>query len=67
MASRWHRLRRCRVWGRGTEPGALDGVDAIVQDVASRAQPGDVVLVMSNGDFGNIWQKLLDSLARVDR
>jgi UDP-N-acetylmuramate-alanine ligase len=31
--------------------------------VAESARPGDVVLVMSNGDFEGIWQKLLDALA----
>ena len=24
--------------------------------------PGDLVLVMSNGDFGNIWERLLEAL-----
>lgn len=41
--------------------GDLD-VDQIVVEVASRANKGDVLLVMSNGGFGNIHQKLLERL-----
>ena len=33
-----------------------------VEHIANRHQPGDVVLVMSNGSFGNIWEKLLGAL-----
>jgi UDP-N-acetylmuramate: L-alanyl-gamma-D-glutamyl-meso-diaminopimelate ligase len=39
-------------------------VDEMVEDVAARARPGDVVLAMSNGAFGGIWNKLLDRLGR---
>jgi len=38
-------------------------LDALVAAVVARAQPGDHVLVMSNGGFGGIHQKLLDALA----
>jgi UDP-N-acetylmuramate: L-alanyl-gamma-D-glutamyl-meso-diaminopimelate ligase len=31
--------------------------------VAAEARPGDVAVVMSNGDFGGVWGKLLDALA----
>jgi UDP-N-acetylmuramate: L-alanyl-gamma-D-glutamyl-meso-diaminopimelate ligase len=40
----------------------LKDADAIVQDLAPRLTKGDVVLVMSNGGFGGIHQKLLDAL-----
>lgn len=40
----------------------FDGVDSIVKNVTTRAKPGDVVLVMSNGGFDGIYQKLLTSL-----
>lgn len=40
----------------------LDGVDAIVAHVKSKAQSGDVVAVLSNGGFGGIHQKLLTAL-----
>ncbi|HEX2168553.1 MAG TPA: Mur ligase family protein, partial [Longimicrobiales bacterium] len=38
-------------------------VDAIVAHVASSAQAGDIVLIMSNGGFGGIHDKLLSALA----
>lgn len=37
-------------------------IDALVAMVAKAAQPGDTILVMSNGGFGGIHQKLLDKL-----
>jgi UDP-N-acetylmuramate: L-alanyl-gamma-D-glutamyl-meso-diaminopimelate ligase len=47
---------------RGLAAEAIDGVDRIVERLASTCRPGDVVLVMSNGAFGNIWDKLLTVL-----
>ena len=38
--------------------------DAFVQSILSNAKSGDHILVMSNGGFGGIHQKLLDGLAR---
>ncbi|MCK5383234.1 MAG: UDP-N-acetylmuramate:L-alanyl-gamma-D-glutamyl-meso-diaminopimelate ligase, partial [Gammaproteobacteria bacterium] len=40
-----------------------DSVDAIVAGVVRAARSGDHILVMSNGGFGGIHQKLLDGLA----
>jgi UDP-N-acetylmuramate: L-alanyl-gamma-D-glutamyl-meso-diaminopimelate ligase len=37
-------------------------LDALVADVTAQARPGDRLLVMSNGDFGGVHQKLLDAL-----
>ncbi len=37
-------------------------VDDIVSEVAAITQPGDQVLIMSNGGFGNIHQKLIDRI-----
>jgi len=48
---------------RAVEAAAIDGVPAIVDHVATHARSGDVVLVMSNGDFGGLWTKLLERLA----
>jgi UDP-N-acetylmuramate: L-alanyl-gamma-D-glutamyl-meso-diaminopimelate ligase len=48
---------------RGVEAVAIDGVEGIVDDLARDSRPGDVVLVMSNGDFGGVWEKLLARLA----
>ena len=49
---------------RGVDAVVQEDVGALVGEIASRARPGDVVLVMSNGDFGGIWGKLLERLAR---
>ncbi len=38
-------------------------LDRLVARIASAAQPGDQVLVMSNGGFGGIHEKLLTALA----
>jgi UDP-N-acetylmuramate: L-alanyl-gamma-D-glutamyl-meso-diaminopimelate ligase len=47
---------------RGRDAAALEGVPAIVDHLAAASAPGDVVLVMSNGDFGGLWGKLLERL-----
>ncbi|WP_150152373.1 UDP-N-acetylmuramate:L-alanyl-gamma-D-glutamyl-meso-diaminopimelate ligase [Enterobacter bugandensis] len=39
-------------------------VDVLAEMVVKAAQPGDHILVMSNGGFGGIHQKLLDGLAK---
>ncbi len=39
-------------------------VDTLAEMVVKTAQPGDHILVMSNGGFGGIHQKLLDGLAK---
>jgi len=41
-----------------------DDLDALVEAVAAAARPGDHVLVMSNGGFGGIHEKLLARLAK---
>ena len=42
---------------------SFDQLDYLVQAVVQAAQPGDHILVMSNGGFGGVHQKLLDALA----
>jgi UDP-N-acetylmuramate: L-alanyl-gamma-D-glutamyl-meso-diaminopimelate ligase len=39
-------------------------VDALVEGLSAQAQPGDHVLVMSNGGFGGLHEKLLAELPR---
>jgi UDP-N-acetylmuramate: L-alanyl-gamma-D-glutamyl-meso-diaminopimelate ligase len=41
--------------------------ETLVEAIAREARSGDHVLVMSNGGFGGIHQKLLDRLAAADR
>lgn len=47
----------------GARAACHDDLAALVAEVATQAQPGDHVLVMSNGSFGGVHQKLLDALA----
>lgn len=47
---------------RGRDAHVFDGPDAIVAFLSARLEPGAVVLIMSNGGFGGIHQKLLDAL-----
>jgi UDP-N-acetylmuramate: L-alanyl-gamma-D-glutamyl-meso-diaminopimelate ligase len=49
----------------GAEAMALDGVDAIVDHLVRVHAPGDVVITLSNGAFGGIWERLLDRLGAV--
>ncbi len=51
---------------RGVPALCLSDVDEIVSAVVAQSGAGDVVLCMSNGSFGNIWQRLLAALAGPD-
>ena len=52
-----------QVIARAPVPSRLfDSVDAIVNAVAAEHQPGDSVVVMSNGGFGGVHQKLMEAL-----
>jgi UDP-N-acetylmuramate: L-alanyl-gamma-D-glutamyl-meso-diaminopimelate ligase len=46
----------------GVTADYIPEVDRIVEKVSADARPGDVVLVMSNGGFGGIHEKLLAAL-----
>ena len=46
----------------GVDAIAFPGVEAIVEHLGKDPREGDVVLIMSNGAFGNIWEKLLAEL-----
>jgi len=52
------KLRSC-----GTPAEALADAPAIVAALASRLEPGDVVAIMSNGGFGNIYRLLPQAIA----
>jgi len=49
--------------GRGVDARTLPTADAIVSRLSDEATAGDVVLIMSNGGFGGIYQKLPAVLA----
>jgi len=48
----------------GARARCLPELPALVEAIAGEARDGDHVLVMSNGGFGGIHQRLLDALAR---
>ena len=55
-------IRELSASGKGAKE--LKDADAIVKDLSPRLRERDVVLIMSNGGFGGIHEKLLDALAR---
>ncbi len=48
----------------GKEAFSIEGADAIVEHLTPQLRPDDVVVVMSNGGFGGIHEKLLAALAK---
>jgi UDP-N-acetylmuramate: L-alanyl-gamma-D-glutamyl-meso-diaminopimelate ligase len=46
----------------GARATACSDLDKMVQAICASARAGDSILVMSNGGFGGIHQKLLDNL-----
>jgi UDP-N-acetylmuramate: L-alanyl-gamma-D-glutamyl-meso-diaminopimelate ligase len=48
---------------RGTPASVLADADAIVEAIAPQLRAGDVVAILSNGGFGNIYRKLPDAIA----
>ena len=46
----------------GAQAVVADSVDGLVAAIVKAAKPGDQVLVMSNGSFGGIHDKLLAAL-----
>ena len=49
--------------GRGLSAREADSIDDIVASIVKEHQSGDLVVLMSNGGFGGIHQKLLRALA----
>jgi UDP-N-acetylmuramate: L-alanyl-gamma-D-glutamyl-meso-diaminopimelate ligase len=46
----------------GARAHTADNIDVLVAQVKAAAQPGDHVLCMSNGGFGGVHAKLLQTL-----
>jgi UDP-N-acetylmuramate: L-alanyl-gamma-D-glutamyl-meso-diaminopimelate ligase len=47
----------------GARAGGYDNIDQLADALVKQAQSGDSILIMSNGGFGNIHQKILDRLS----
>ncbi|PSQ81334.1 MAG: UDP-N-acetylmuramate:L-alanyl-gamma-D-glutamyl-meso-diaminopimelate ligase, partial [Bacteroidetes bacterium QS_8_68_15] len=48
---------------RGVPAHLHNGADALIGPLSEELRPGDVALVMSNGGFGNLHERLLERLA----
>ncbi|TVQ72847.1 MAG: UDP-N-acetylmuramate:L-alanyl-gamma-D-glutamyl-meso-diaminopimelate ligase [Chromatiaceae bacterium] len=48
----------------GDSACALQDLDELADSLAAQARPGDHVLIMSNGGFGGLHERLLERLAR---
>jgi UDP-N-acetylmuramate: L-alanyl-gamma-D-glutamyl-meso-diaminopimelate ligase len=48
---------------RGQSAREAGSIDDIVAGIANARRPGDLVVLMSNGGFGGIHQKLLQALS----
>ena len=48
----------------GARASAFEQIDALVAAIVQAARPGDQIIVMSNGGFGGVHQKLLEALGR---
>jgi UDP-N-acetylmuramate: L-alanyl-gamma-D-glutamyl-meso-diaminopimelate ligase len=46
----------------GARVGTYDDLDQMTRAIVAESRPGDAIVVMSNGGFGGIHQKLLDAL-----
>ena len=49
----------------GHKATTFDNMDSLIAAIVAKAQSGDQILVMSNGGFGGIHQKLLTQLAAL--
>ncbi len=52
---------------QGVEARFEPDLDAIIEHLAQSPKRPAVALIMSNGEFGGIWQRLLARLARTER
>ncbi len=47
----------------GARAEVLDAIPALAARAAAEARPGDTIVIMSNGGFGGLHERLLDALA----
>jgi UDP-N-acetylmuramate: L-alanyl-gamma-D-glutamyl-meso-diaminopimelate ligase len=52
--------------GRGREAQYIASPDDIVADIAPRLQGGEVLVIMSNGSFGGIHDKMMNALREAE-
>ena len=54
------------ITARGVPAAVYPNADTLLPPLLDAVEPGDVVLIMSNGSFGGIHERLLDALGRKD-
>ncbi len=52
------------VMGKGVPARFIESVDAIADTVAAEAKAGDVIMILSNGAFGGLHDKLIERLGK---
>ena len=52
-----------RLRASGTSAHYAEGIDQIVEDVLDRGREGDVILLMSNGAFGGIYERFKEAVS----
>ncbi len=57
-----HKILVQKIKDRGKDAYGFDDTDSIMDFVCKKARPGDLVLIMSNGGFDNIHERLLKRL-----
>ena len=55
-----------RIRQRGIPADSAEGAELLLPLILEEMRPGDVALIMSNGGFGGIHDKLLRSLEAQD-
>jgi UDP-N-acetylmuramate: L-alanyl-gamma-D-glutamyl-meso-diaminopimelate ligase len=51
----------------GKDARVLPGADAIAEHLASEVKPGDLLLIMSNGSFDGLCEKVLKKLGTASQ
>ena len=52
---------------RGVDATYSPGVDEIIEQLLKQRTGNDAALIMSNGDFGGIWKRLLGRLQELEK
>jgi len=50
--------------GMGSKGRVFDNIDEIIDHIKVQARSGDNILIMSNGSFGGLLNKLVEGLQR---
>ena len=57
--------RAIALWQRQRPGSTPQDIDTLIEDIAAVVQAGDTIVIMSNGGFGGIHERLIARLERV--